>query len=297
MATTVTNINMARVDNAIQAALKNALVPLNAFSIGVSTVGMIKDDIVRVPVLTDPEPQAKTLGTAVTSSGSIVAVNVTLDTVRESKFDLIAGIVPAARLQAYAEGLFAGGVYAIAKEILDNTFALLTAANYATKYQVSEGDMGQFHLAQIMKAAETKKLGRQRSLLLNAGYAAELVGSSSLGLILATLGDNALKTAKLPNLIGMTSYMYSGLAALGENLGGAVIDKTAIAVAISPIEQFVAAGEADCIMNRLVTEPDSGITVNVKLVGDADGGKVSGIVSAMHGVKKIQDAAVRIVTA
>jgi hypothetical protein len=297
MATTYSNINSARIDDAIQAALKNALVPMNAFSIGVSTEGMIQNDVVRVPVLTDATAQSKTLGTAVTADGVITGVNVTLATPKEAKFDLIAGAVPARQLQAYLEGLFAGAVYGIAKTVLDAALALVTAANYATKYQVSEGDFGQFHLAQIMKLAETKKLGRQRSLLLGAGYASELVGSSSLGLILATLGDQALKTAALPPLLGMTSYMYSGMPTNSENLGGAVIDKTAIAVAVSPIDQFVGAGEADCIMNRLVTEPDSGLTVNVKLVGDADAGKISGIVSAMYGVAKVQDAIVRIVTA
>jgi hypothetical protein len=297
MATTYSNINSARIDDAIQAALKNALVPLSAFSVGVKTEGMIENDIVRVPVLTDATAQVKTLGTALTANGTITGVDVTLNTPKEAKFDLIAGSVPARQLQAYLEGLFAGAVYGIAKAILDAACGLITAANYATKYTVGEGDFGQFHLAQVMKLANTQKQGRQRSLLLGSGYASELVGSSSLGLILATLGDQALKTAALPPLLGMTSYMYAGLPTNSENLGGAVIDKTAIAVAVSPIDQFVAAGEADCIMNKLVTEPDSGLTVNVKIVGDADAGKISGIVSAMYGVAKVQDAIIRIVTA
>ena len=80
MATTLSNLNQARIEMAIQQALKNALVPLNAFSIGLSTDGMIKDDVIRVPVTVDPTAQNKTLGTATTDDGSITGVNVTLNT-------------------------------------------------------------------------------------------------------------------------------------------------------------------------------------------------------------------------
>lgn len=297
MATTLTNLNQARIEMAMQAALKNALVPLNAFSIGISTEGMIKDDIVRVPVLTDPTTQVKTLGTALTPNGSIVAVDCTLDSPIQASFQLTEGNVAANQLQAYAEGLAAGAIYSISKTILDAAFALLTAANYATKVTSAPGDFGQNDLGLLFSAAETKKLGRQRSLILNSTYAGQLIGESNLGLILATLGNSALTTAVLPNLLGMTSYMYSPLAGLSENLVGAVIDKTAIAVAISPIEQLVGAGEGDVIMSSLVTEPDSGITVNYKMVGNGDGGYVRGLVSAMYGVDKIQDAVVRLVSA
>lgn len=66
---------------------------------------------------------------------------------------------------------------------------------------------------------------------------------------------------------------------------------------MSPIEQLIGAGEANCMFNNRVTEPESGLTVNYKMVGDADGGKIKGIVSVIYGVAKVQDALVRIVTA
>ncbi len=297
MATTLSNLSIAGIEMAIQSALKNALVPINAFSIGVSTDGMRKDDVKRVPVLTDPTAQSKTLGTAITANGAVTGKDVTLNTPKEAAFDLIEGAVSASEAQTYAEGLAAGAVYSIAKDILDAAFALVTAANYATKHTVAAADFGMDDLGLLFQAAEDKKLGRTRSLILNAGYTAQLIGNSNLGLVLATLGDTALKTALLPSLMGMTSYMYSGLPTNSENLGGVVIDKTAIAIAVSPIEQLIGAGEANCMFNNRVTEPESGLTVNYKMVGDADGGKIKGIVSVIYGVAKVQDALVRIVTA
>lgn len=301
MATTLTNLNQARIEMAMQAALKNALVPLNAFSIGVSTAGMIQNDVVRVPVLTDPTSQSKTLGSAITANGSIVAVDCTLDTPIQAGFQLNEGSVAANQLQTYAEGLAAGAIYSISKAILDACFAVITASNFgntdADKLVVAPGDFGQADLGNLFTKAEVKKLGRNRSLVLNSAYAGALIGESNLGLILATLGNNALTTAVLPSLLGMTSYMYSALSANSENLVGAVIDKTSIAVAVSPIEQLVGSGEGDVLMSSLVTEPDSGITVNYKMIGNGDGGYVRGLVSAMYGVDKIQNAVIRLVSA
>lgn len=297
MATTLSNLSIAGIEMAIQSALKNALVPLSAFSLGISTVGMRKDDVKRVPVLTDPTAQTKTLGTAVTENGAITGKDVTLDTPKEATFKLIEGNVTASEAQAFAEGLAAGAVYSLAKDVLDAALGLVTAANYATKYTVPAADFGMDDIGNLFTAAETKKLGRMRSLILNGAYAGQLLGNSNMGLILATLGDQALKTAALPPLMGMTSYMYSGMPTNSENLGGVVIDKTSIGVAVSPIEQLVAAGEADCLFNSLVSDPDSGLTVNYKMVGNADGGYIKGIVSVMYGVAKVQDALVRIVTA
>jgi hypothetical protein len=82
-----------------------------------------------------------------------------------------------------------------------------------------------------------------------------------------------------------------------QNLGGAVIDKTAIGIAISPINSLLSAGDADVIAQSLITDPDSGITVGYRMVGDGAAGKYSVLISAMYGVAKIQDAIVRLVTA
>ncbi len=297
MATTLTNLSMAGIEMAIQAALKNALVPINAFSLGISTEGMRKDDVKRVPVLTDPTAQSKTLGTATTENGAVTGKDVKLDTPKEAAFKMKEGEVSASEAQSFAEGLAAGAVYSLAKDILDAAFNLVTAANYATKVTSAAADFGMDDLGLLFAAAETKKLGRVRSLILNSSYVAQLLANSQLGITLATIGSDALKTAVLPPLLGMQSYMYSGLPTNNENLGGMVIDKTSIAVAVSPIEQLVAEGEADCLFNKRVSDPDSGLTVNYKMVGNADGGYIKGIVSVMYGVAKVQDAIVRLVSA
>jgi hypothetical protein len=297
MATNYTSLDMTKLEMAVQGALKYALIPISAFSKGVSSEGMAKDDVVKAIVGTDPTAQTKTVGTALTANGTLTGVSITLDTVKSAKFDLIEGNVPSSRLQSYAEGLFAGSVYSIVKALFDSALGLVTATNFATKVTCSEADFGQLKLAELMKAAEDKKLGRNRSLILNAGYASQLVGSSSLGLILATMGDQALKTAKLPPLLGMNSYMYSGLPTNSENLGGMVIDPSAIGVVMAPMGDLLSSGQGDVLENGLVSEPESGVTVNMRMTGDGDGGKLSGHITLMYGVAKIQDALVRVVTA
>jgi len=297
MATTLTNLDQAKIELSIQAALKNALVPISAFSLGVSTEGMNKDDVIKVPVLTDPTSQSKTLGTAITVNGTVTGVSVTLDTPIQAGFEMVEGTVNPAQAQAYAEGLATGATFSICKAIVDAAFGLVTNANYATKVTVPVADFGQKDIGDLFAAAEAKKLGRQRSLILNGPYAGSLIGESSLGLILATLGDQALKTASLPPLMGMTSYLYSGLPSNSENLGGMVIDKTAIAIAISPVNNLLGSGDGDVMGQSLITDPDSGITVGYRMVGDGDGGKFKVLITAMYGVAKVQDAIVRLVTA
>jgi hypothetical protein len=297
MATTYSNLNIAAIEASIQAALKNALIPVSAFSSEFATDGMIVDDVMRVPVVGAPTAQVKTPGTAITDDGSLTGVNVTLDTPKQVAFKLIEGKVRPERMQETANAFAAEATYAMAKAILDAAFALVTATNYATKHTCAAADFGQNDLGLLFKLAEDKKLGRQRSLILNGQYAGSLLGESSLGLILATMGDSALKTAALPPLMGMTSYCYSGLPTNSENLGGVVIDKRAIAIGVAPLSDLVNPGEGDTMESLIVTETEIGISVHFRMVANGDGGYKKGLITAVFGVAKIQDAAVRLVSA
>lgn len=295
MATTIATLNTAKIEMAVQAALKNKLVPVNAFSVKAEMTGKVSGNTSYVPVLGTPTSQVKTLGTAVTPDGSITGKLVTLNTPREASFSLIEGKIAPEDLQMYVEGLGKEATFAVCKDIIDTALALVTASNYATKHTVAAADFGMNDLGIVFQKAEDLKLSDDRSLILNAGYASQLFGESTLGLVLATLGDQALKTAVLPPLMGMKSYMYAGLPANSENLGGIVVDRRAIAVAIAPWSTFGQGG--DTIFDSLVTEPDSGITVNLRMIYNGDGGYLKVNVSALFGVAKVQDAIVRIVTA
>jgi hypothetical protein len=215
MSTTISNINTAKIEMAVQAALKNKLVPLNAFSVKAEMAGKVSGNTSYVPVLGSPTSQVKTLGTATSANGSITGKLVTLNTPREASFSLIEGTVAPEDVQTYVEGLSKEATYAVCKDIIDTALALVTNANYSTKHTVAAADFGMNDLGVVFQKAEDLKLSEDRSLILNAAYAGQLIGESGLGLVLATLGDQALKTAVLPPLMGMQSYMYSGMPSKG----------------------------------------------------------------------------------
>jgi len=209
--------------------------------------------------------------------------------------------INSSRAEAVFGAFAAGAGYSIAKQVIDAAMALVTAANYgdadADKLVSAAADFGQNDLGLLLSKAETKKLGRDRSLILNANYAGSLIGESSLGLILATMGDTALKTAALPPLMGMTTYMYGGLPTNSENLGGFVCDKAAIAVGMAAPELLAGPGEGNLVSAEIISDPDGQVAALYKKWYDADAGTVYGSIAVLYGVAKIQDSIIRIVSA
>jgi hypothetical protein len=302
MATTLTTIvDDVLVIDAIQGALKNALVPINAFSFGIDVNGKAQNDVIRVPVITAGTTEAKTPGTASTSYSGATGTSLTLSNYRCSSCQLNEGAVSARNAGPLFAAMAAESTYVLAKYVIDTALALVTAANYgdtgADKLAVAAADFGQEDLADLMAKAEDKKLGRVRSLLLNASYASRLFGSSSIALLYATGGQNVFASGQLPPVLGMQSYMYSGLPANSENLGGLVCDKGAIGIGMAPTEQLVAAGEGNKIADTVVTDPGSQVVCRYIRMADADGGYHKGRVELIFGVGKIQNSLIRIVSA
>ena len=302
MATTLTNmVDDVLVIDAIQGALKNSLPSLKAFALGIETTGKVQNDVVRVPVLGAATASTKTPGTASTSGGSVATTPVTIDTYKESSWQLNEGQANAARAPKIFAGLAAEATYAVVKYVIDAVCGLVTAANFdnadTDKLVVAPADMGMNDIGTLWQKAEDKKLGRMRSLIMNSAYTGQLIGNSNLGLILATLGDKALLTAQLPPLLGFNALNYSGLSDNSENLGGFVTDQGALGVALAPPEALVSAGEGNKISDVIITDPDSQIVVRYITMSDADAGYIKGRVEVMYGVAKIQNSVIRLLSA
>ncbi len=300
MATTVSSVNEALVDQKVVEALRYILPMLEAFSFGVTSEGKIKDDSVYVPVATDPTVGTKTAGTLVTATGSLVGTQVTLDTFEGAGWQFTEGSVSARLFETAWADKTAGAVYAMAKQIVDAALALVTAANYgdtdADKLAVAPADFGASDLSELWKLAETKIKQRQRSFGMNAAYAAALLGNSNLALVFANSGTNFIQTGIVPQLMGMRSWAYGSFPSNSQNLGGAIFGKAAIAVGAAPPSQLLESGMGDVVERRFITEPDSGITVQYTMAVDA-GGALKGEIACLYGVKKVQDAIVRLVSA
>jgi len=301
MASTIATVNQALVEQQVVSALRNVLPMFDSFSMRFSRTGMIQNDTLYVPVGTDPTAGTKTLGTIVTGTGTVAGTSISLSTAIGAGWDAKEGEISASLFEKYWADKAAGAVYGVAKTIVDAALALVTAANYGNaagtdKIVVAPGDFGQSDLALLWAAAETKKIGRQRSFGMNPAYAAALLGESNLGLIFANTGTNFVQSGVVPQLMGMSAWCYGAFPSNSENLGGAIFGKSAIGGAVAPVDQLAQSGEGDIADRYIITEPNSGLSALYTMVADG-GGIVKGEVAVLYGVAKIQDAIVRLASA
>jgi len=300
MASTFTNINQAQVDQKIVEALRHVLPLFGMFSHVIEEDDRTKDDVVRVPIAVDPTVGDKTAGTFKTTDGSLVGVNVTYNKFRAAAWDATESTLRASSLATYWADKAAGAVYGVAKDVIDTALALITAANYgntsADKKVVAPASFAQEDLGLLWEKAQTKIKRQEKTFLMNSSYAGALLGQSTLGLVFATAGNNFIETGKIPNLMGLQVAHYGDMPNNGENLGGAVIGKAAIAAAIARPGFFLNSGEGNIVDRRIISDPDSGLSAMYTVKADA-GGTLSGEVAMLFGVAKAQDSIVRLLTA
>jgi hypothetical protein len=300
MASTITNINTAMVDQRVIEAIRSALPSLNAFSFQVSEQECVKNNVVRVAVSTDPTVGDKTSGTMKTSDGTLVAVDVTLDKFRAAGWDAKEGEIGPSLFASYWADKAAGAAYSVAKDVVDTALGLITLANYGDgagdKLAVAAADFGQSDMAQLWEKGVGKAKRQSRLIMLNTSYSAALFGDAALAAIFANAGTNFVATGMLPTFIGMNTMHYDDFPANGQNLGGMVIGKAAIAVAMARPAELLASGDGDIMERRVITDTASGISLLLTTTGSG-GGTIAGEVALLFGVKKAQDSIVRLVTA
>lgn len=306
MASTISSINAALVDNRVVKALRYVLPMLQTFSFGVWDMakrgrGAVIDDSVYVPIATDPSVATKTPGTIAAGSGALAGTQVTLDTPIAAGWDAKEGNMPAEMLGNYWADKAAGAIYQLAKTVVDAALGLITSSNFSNtegtdKLTVAAADFGQNDLALLWQYAATKIKQQGLSLGLNASYAGSLMGESNLALIFANSGDNFVRTGILPQLIGMNTWAYPAFPANSESLGGAVIGKAALLIGAGPLDPLMQAGDGDVVERRIITDPETGLSALYTVVADG-GGILKGECAMVYGVDAGQNAVVRLVSA
>jgi hypothetical protein len=160
---------------------------------------------------------------------------------------------------------------------------------------VAPADFGQADLGLLWQYGATKIKQRSRSLILNAAYAGQIIGNTSLINLFATAsGKNAAETGILPMLIGHQTAAYPDMPSNDESLGGAVFGQAAIALACAPISPLAQAGEGDIVDRRVITHAESGFSALYTMTA-AGGGTIKGELALMYGAAKGQNSVVRIV--
>lgn len=301
MASTISTINQSLVDERVVAALRYVLPMLRSFSLGISTKPLILNDAVYVPIATDPTVGVKTPGTMGTATGTLTGTLVTVDTPKVAAWDAVEGSMPARLFPQYWADKSAGAVYGLAKTVIDAALALITQANFGNtegtdKLTVAPADFGANDLGLLWQYAATKIKQRVSSLGLNAAYAGALMGETNLATIFSNTGNNFLASGVLPQLIGMNTWAYPSFPANSQNLGGAVFGQAALLVAVATPDELMGAGDGNIADRRIITDPDSGISVLYTQKADA-GGTITGECQLYYGVAKGQDAVVRLCSA
>lgn len=300
MATTMSNINEALVDNRVVEALRQVLPLFRAFSYLIEEDDRTASDTTIVPLATDPTVGDKTAGTFVSAGGTLAGTTVTYNKFRGAAWDAIEGTIRASLLPAYWADKAAGAVYGVAKDVIDYALSLITAANFGNastdKLVCAPADFGQADAAELWGKGVAKAKRQSRFFMMNTAYAASVFGDSQLALINATAGSNAIQTGILPNFLGLTQAHYADFPTNSENLGGAIIGQAALAVAIARPGFFLNAGDGDIIERRIITEPDSGLSCMYTTKASA-GGTLSGEVALLYGASKGQNSVVRLLSA
>jgi hypothetical protein len=302
MASTITNINWAKVDQKVNAALRFGLPARDLFSVrilGLEEMDAIENDKVWVPFATDPSKAVKVLGTKGTATGGLAGTSVTLGNPIGANWDAVEGKMSPAVFAAYWEDKIAGGMYVLAKDVTDAGLALVTKANYGDtegvdKITVTPANFGQTDMGLLWAAGAKKIKQRSRSLILNADYAGQIIGNTQLAQVLLQGGADMVKNGTLPMLIGHQTAVYADLADNDEALGGVVFGQAAICLACAPIAPLAQSGQGAIADRRMITHAETGLTALYTMtVGD--GGTVHGELNLMYGAAKGQDAVVRLV--
>jgi hypothetical protein len=300
MASTISTVNESLVDSKVVKALRYILPALKLFSHVFEQTGRIQNDILYVPIGTDPTAGAKTAGTIVSGTGTVAGTAVTLDTFEGAGWDCYEGQMRKDLFAEYWADKVAGGVYVVAKAVIDALTALVTAANYGDtaddKLAVALADMDTRNLGLLATLAAKKIRQRNRGFLVNAGHGYQLLGQSTLGTIFAFGGNNVLQSGEIPQLMGMPTLKYDALSDNSENLAGFIFGQAALLLGMAPPDPLAAGGQGNIVERRVITDPESNLSVMYTMTADG-GGAIKGEVCTLFGVKKGQNAIVRLVSA
>lgn len=302
MPTTFTGLSEAQMDDVIIGAIQSMLPYLGAFSTQLDhPEGLVKGNTYIVPVVGGVTVTDKTPGTLVSPSGSVTGANVEVDTFKGAAFEAIEGQMSRRLLANWWPLQIRQAAKAVAQKCVDGALALVTASNYgdtsADKVVEALADFDMETLAAIRAVARKKLQDVEGAFICNADIGSRLVTLEQVVYALAIAqGKDAISGGALPgSVVGYPAFEYVGLPGNSENLVGAVIGKSAIAIAAGAPEQIIASGDGEVAYRRIVAEPDSGLSVQYTEVVQG-GGKIIAELGLLYGAKKAQNAVVRLVT-
>lgn len=188
------------------------------------------------------------------------------------------------------------GVNAVASKVINSTLALATSANFGTASFT--GVASAFNADSVADIAGVLSNANvpadDRYMILNPSYFTSLTKDDTIKYSI-NLGNETVKTRQIPMLAGFAPVAeYSGIPANSENLVGIAGGKSALCIATRvPATPAQFNGEV-----QNVTDPESGLTIQVRHWYSQDKGKHYLSMGILYGVQKGNaDALKRIVSA
>lgn len=296
MATSFTGLSEAMIDDKIIGSIQAVLPMLSAFSTQLDhPEGLVQGNTYKVPVIGALTVGNKTAGTFVSAGGSLTAASVQASNFKGVSFEAVEGTISRRVMGNWWAAQVAEATKTVAASVVDGALALVTSSNFATEVTVTPASLSADDLASIRAAAKGKLKNMPGAFLCNSVVASRLITLQQVVLALAIADNrNSIADGKIPGgVIGYNAYEYVDMPS---TLPAAIIGQGALAVVAGAPEQLITSGEGDVAYRRIVTEPESGLSLQYTEAVSA-GGKVSCEIAAIYGAAKAVDAAVRVVAA
>jgi hypothetical protein len=171
--------------------------------------------------------------------------------------------------------------HALGKQMVDDLFAIVLAANFAEVYDVTPENFDRDDVVNIRRDLNVLKVPDvDRFMVLNSEYHPGLAKDLT---VVANAGSGAdtVKTGRLPMVDGFSVSEYSALPHNGENLAGIAGNKEALVIAtrVPELPKTQVPGRIS-----IVTEPNTGLSIQLREWYDMTKGKEFRTMTLMYGV-------------
>lgn len=183
--------------------------------------------------------------------------------------------------------------YSIGAALITDLFALIKAAAFTTKTTIALGAGGDgFNRKGVIKVGNAlsnrKAAPMGRFMVLNPNYYASLCMDNTMLTALLQAGAQAVMSGNLPNVHGFNVSEFVDMPDNGEDLVGFGATRTALAIA-TRIPDDPGQGQSNCRIS-VVTEPQSGLSIQVREWYNSDLAQFRRTYTLMYGVAKGQVA-------
>jgi hypothetical protein len=182
----------------------------------------------------------------------------------------------------------------LAQDVLNDIFSVITAAKYNAPtipaVAASAFDFDEF-LAMRQRCNEDDWPEVGRSMVLDSAYDTNLlkdtrVHNQNYG------STDAVREGRVPRVAGFDYYQVPSLPQNAEKLVGMAVIPSSLFVAFSPVEPAPAVRNT-LMEYSIVTDPDSGLSLEYRVWGDPDSDKAKEVIECNYGFEAGETAALK----